>query len=180
MKKNTKDSLWVGACTGLMLAGLCFLGIYITHCFGEMPLGRFQLAFTWPLFFCCFSVGVYFFREYRNEGAVSVREAFSICLVATFTASLCFGLSVYTFFELNPEVFDKHQQMLFEFYNRSAKELGKELGAAETATLHQRLTATTCADIAQHESFKFLGIGVVFTLIVGLVFKKRKVIQVEA
>ncbi len=178
MTTTTKNILWIGAATGLSLGLLCFSGIFITHLFGEMPLGRFQLAFTLPFFFGCFAGGVYIFREYKNSGMASVREAFTVCLLATVAASLVFGLGVYIFFEQNKPVFEAHKAMLFEFYNRAAQELGKELGAAETQTLKDNLAQTTAASIAQHESFKFLGIGLMFTLIVGLAFKKRPVVTI--
>ncbi|MEM6299911.1 MAG: DUF4199 domain-containing protein [Bacteroidota bacterium] len=165
-----------GVTFGIGLGTILTLIVIVLQAVGENPVGQYEFLFLFPLYVAVMASGLFYFRNYKNQGELYTGQAFLFNLCVNLVAALIYATSVWMIFEQHPETLDLWKSQMRAVVERMDDGRTMDVDVEQGM---QTVNATKAIHIAQDKFLKTSIFGLVFGLIVGLAFRRRTVTRRE-
>lgn len=164
----TRITFW-GSGFGLVLGALLSLISFLVFLSGGNPVGALEFAFLFPSYLLVMGLGLFYFRNYKNKGELVTGHALLMALLINLVGAMTYAAYVYVLFSNSPETLELWREQMVEVWLRTAE--GMAQPDIEGGT--RAVRATTPGKIASDKLLKVSLMGLFFTLITGIAFRRR-------
>ena len=154
---------------GGFILGFCLnLALVLLAIIGKNPLGSFQFSYIFFLFVLTMAGTLKYFRDYKNTGTLRTLQGITFASTVGFVGIILYLLGVYTLFTLNTDVFTLYSNEVKLSIERMVEMAGEEV----TKEALKELKTLKVTSIVWSEAKKLILINLVFSLLIGVAFRK--------
>lgn len=164
-KKNfNKVGLGGGLVLGILLNAALF-GIAFLE---KNPLGSLQFAYVFALFVLSMAGALKYFRDYQNSGTLRTWQGIAFSSTIGFIGVLLYLAGIYILFTTNTDIFSLYISEVKISIERMVEMAGEEV----TKQALEELKTLKVENVVWNESKKLIIINLVFSLLIGVAFRK--------
>lgn len=160
-----------GVLFGILLGALLSIMSFIVYLTGGNPVGAFEFAYLLPLYLLVMAGGLFYFRNYKNRGELITGHSLLMALLINLTGAAFYAGYIYLLFSSSPETLEMWRDQMVEVWLRTAEGMSEPDIEGGTRAVRQ----TRPAKIATDKLMKVSSMGLLFTFVVGVAFRRRLV-----
>ena len=158
----------IGLGGGFVLGLLLNLALFGVSFFGKNPLGSLQFAYIFALFVLTMGGALKYFRDYQNAGEQRTWQGIAFASTIGFIGILVYLLGIYVLFSTNIEAFS----LYINEVKISIEKMIELAGEKVTQDALEELKTLKVTSVVWNEAKKLIIINLVFSLLIGVAFRK--------